>query len=75
MDRIGGREGGNELENWMGARCAASIWIYTKAVVCNGQRNMQTFRVNNMNSIMEPFDHEWVSELSLALQETKFWTL
>ena len=33
MDRIGGwEEAEGEQENWAGARFAASIWIYTKAV-------------------------------------------
>ena len=37
MDRIGGwEEEEGEQENWVGARFAASIWIYTIAVVCNG---------------------------------------
>ena len=45
MDRIGGwEEEEGEQENWVGARFAASIWIYTKAVVCNGQSHMQNFR-------------------------------
>ena len=64
----------------MGARFAASMWIHTKAVVCNGQRNVQAFTVNKMNSIIEAVnlvcvdilqDHERVSEFSLSLQEPK----
>ena len=63
----------------MGATFAACMWIYTKAVVCSGQRNMHTFGVNKMNLIMEAVnwvcddlfdDHEQLSEISLALRET-----
>ena len=76
MDRIGGWEEGNELGNWVGAGFAARMWVYTTAVVCNGQRNMQSFRVKKMNSIMEAFnwvgddildDHEWVSEFFFSV--------
>ena len=37
MDKIGGRE----KENWVGSRFTACMWIYTKAVIWNGQVNMQ----------------------------------
>ena len=49
-------------------------------MVCNGERNIQTFRVNQMNSMMEGVncvchdvldDHEWVSELSVAFRKRK----
>ena len=64
----------------MGARFAASMWIHTKAVVCNGQRHVHAFTVNKMNSIIEAVnlvcvdilqDHERVSGFSLSLQEPK----
>ena len=80
MDRIGGWEEGNEQEKRVGARFAASLWIYSKDVVCDGHRNMQAFRVNRVNATMEAVhlvcddvleEHERVSEFSLALQETK----
>ena len=80
MDRIGGWEEGDEQDNWVGARFAASIWIFTTYVVCNGHRNMQAFRVNKMKSIVEAVklvcddifeDHERVSEVSLSLQEAQ----
>ena len=32
-------------ESWAGSRFAASMWIYTKAVTCNGQDNMQEYRL------------------------------
>ena len=42
MGRIGGRhEAEGDQENWVGARFAASMWIHTKAVVCNKQSPMQ----------------------------------
>ena len=62
----------------MSARFAASMWIYTKAVVLNGQCHMQTCRISNMNSIMEAVNwvcedavdvHVEASEQSIALQE------
>ena len=80
MERIGGWEEEGEQENWVGARFAASIWIYTKAVVCNGQGHMQNLRIFKLRSILEAFngvrddaldDHVWVSEQTTALQEAK----
>ena len=37
MDKLGGWE----KENCVGSRFAACMWIYTKAVIWNGQENMQ----------------------------------
>ena len=58
MDKIGGWDEGDEQEDQIGARFGASLWIFTKAVVCNCQRNMENFMINKMNSItvagMEP---------------------
>ena len=34
---------GNEQENWVVARFAASMWINTEVVACNGPRHMQPF--------------------------------
>ena len=34
MDKIGGWE----EETWVGSRFPASMWMYTKAVICNGQQ-------------------------------------
>ena len=57
------------------------MWVFSKAIVCNGQRNMQGFRVNKTNSIIVAVnlvvcvdvfdDHVRVSEFSLALREAK----
>ena len=52
MDRLGGWEEGNQQSN-LGARLTASTWMYTEAVVCNGQMVMETFKINEMNSIIE----------------------
>ena len=54
MGRIGGWEEEEcEQENWVGARFAGIIWIYTRAVVCNGQSHMQNFRIFKLRSILE----------------------
>ena len=80
MDRIGGWEEGEEQESWVGTRIAASMWICTKAVVCNGQRHMQNFRIFKLRFILEAVnwvnddaldDHVWVSEMTIAQQVAK----
>ena len=80
MDRIGGWEEGDEQENWVGARFVSSIWIYTKAVVCNGHSHMQNFIINKLRSILEAVswvcddacdDHVLVSEMTIARQKAK----
>ena len=38
---VGVRPGWEEQEKWVGSRFAACMWIYTKAVICNGQENTQ----------------------------------
>ena len=53
MDTI---EGWQE-ENWVGSRFVACMLIYTKALICNGQENMQEYRLFQFRSIMEA-DHE-----------------
>ena len=59
MDKVGGWEDEEgEQENWLGPRLAASMWIYTKAVVCNGQKHMQNLRIFKLRSIMEAIN--WV---------------
>ena len=41
MDRNGGWIDGRNEEGrqFLGVECSASMWIYTKAVICNGQRH------------------------------------
>ena len=76
MDKIGRRE----EEYWVGSRFAASMWMYTKAVVCNGQGPMQNYRLLKFRSIMKAVN--WVcdnaldeqmkvSELTISCQEAK----
>ena len=75
---------GDEQKNWVGARFAAGIWIYTKAVVCEGQRHMQTFKIFKLRFFCKLstwlVTMSWtiicVSEMTIALQEAKvFWRL
>ena len=69
-----------EEESWVGSRFAACMWIYTKAVLCNGQENMQEYKLLKFRSIMEAVnwvcddaleDRVWVHELTLSCQEAK----
>ena len=54
MDKTGGwEEEEGKQENWVGPIFAASMWIFTKAVVCNGQNHMQNYRTFKKGSIME----------------------
>ena len=56
------------------------MWIYTKAVICNGEENTQEYLMQRFRSVMEGVhrvcddaleDHEWVSELTISRQETE----
>ena len=67
-----------EEEKWLGSKCAARMWIYTKCVLCDGQEFTQEYMKRRMLSIMpgvnrvceEAFEeHEWVSELTISMQE------
>ena len=40
MDKI---EGWEEEEAWVGSRFAACMWIYTEAVLCDGQESPQEY--------------------------------
>ena len=82
MDRIrrSEEEEEGEQEKWMGPRFAANIWIYTKAVVCDGQSHKKNFRIFKLRSILEAVnwvcdgaldDHLWLSEQTTVLQEAK----
>ena len=77
MDKIGRWV---EEETWVGSRFAACMWIYTKAVLGDGQENTQEYLRRQIRSIMEGVnlvcddaleDHEWVSELNISIQETE----
>ena len=47
VDNIEGRK----EDTCVGPKFAASVWIYTKAVACNGPGNMQEYRVLKLRSI------------------------
>ena len=75
MDKIGRWE----EENWVGSKFAACMWIFSKAVICNGQNNMQNYMLLKFRSIMEAAnwvcdvaldDHVWASELTISYQGT-----
>ena len=76
MDKIGGWE---ERTGWdRGSRQA--FGIYTKAVICNGQKNMQDCKLQQFRSIMKAVnwvcddaldDHVRVSELTISCREAK----
>ena len=48
MDKIGG------WENWVGSRFAASMWIYTNAVICDGQNHVQNLGTTNSGLLWKP---------------------
>ena len=63
------KNNGWEEEEWVGSRFAACMWIYTKAVLCDGQESTQDYLrrrlLSNMESVSwvceEAFEeHEWV---------------
>ena len=66
-------------------RYAACMWIYTKAVLCDGQETTQEYLRRRLLFIMESGnwveeaveDHEWVSDLTSAspCRKMKFWWL
>ena len=54
------------------------MWIYTEAVVRNGQRHMENFMVNKMNSITVAVtgawvifneNHVWIPKITIELKE------
>ena len=70
MDKIEGWE----EEKLVGSSFAACMWIYTKAVLCDGQENTQDYlRQGLYPSVCDDAleDHEWVSELTISIQETE----
>ena len=63
-----------KIIGWVG------LWIYTEAVVCNGQRHTQTFRINDLEAVTWVCDdaldeHVWVSEQTKVdrCKKLKFW--
>ena len=49
MDKIGWWE----EEHWVGSRFTACMWICTKAAICDGQNNVQNYRLPKLRSMME----------------------
>ena len=56
------------------------MWIYTKAVLCDGQESLQGYLGRRLLTIMESViwvcdetmeGHEWVSELTVSMQENE----
>ena len=54
------------------------MWIYTEAVLCDGQESTQEYLRRRLLSIMESVNlvcdgalevHEWVSETTISMQE------
>ena len=69
MDKV---EGWKE-EEWVGSRFAGCMWIYTEAVLCDGQGPTQEELRRKLSTIMENVcwlceddlkNHEWATELS-----------
>ena len=78
MDEIQGWEE-EETYGW-GSRFAACMWIYTKAVLCDGQESTQEYLRRRLISIMEGVnwvcknaleEHEWVSETTICIQKNE----
>ena len=60
MDKI---EGWEEEDKWVGSRFAACLWIYTKAVLCDGQESTQEYLRRRLLSILE--SNNWVCDDAL----------
>ena len=75
MDKV---EGWND-EKWVGSYFVACMWIYTKAVLCDGRTrdpplDLQPFLAFIMESVSwvtEDFlwDHEWITETKVTMKE------
>ena len=55
MDKIGGWEEGN----WARSRFAACMWIYTKAVICNGETTCRIAGSFNSGPSWRPYYTTW----------------
>ena len=73
------RDEGRNEEQCVEWRIAACIWIYTKAVLCDGQESTQE-NLRKLSTIMESVSwvckeameaHEWVSEPTISMQENE----
>ena len=61
MDKV---EGWNE-EKWVGSKCAASTWMYTKAVLCDGRGR----DLLDLKPILRIIMDERVTEATVVLKE------
>ena len=57
----------------VGPRFAACMWIYTKAVLCDGQESTMESVIWVCKVALE--DHGWVSELTISVRKQNFWWL
>ena len=62
----------------IGRTFVASLWVSTKCLICDGQKNMDEFRNKKRNLVIEAvnlacsrvaLDHEWISDLFLLMHE------
>ena len=75
-------EGWNEEEWWVGSHLAASIWIYTKAALCDGRKrdpplDLQPFLATIIESVSwvtedSLWDHDWITETKVTMKENLF---
>ena len=74
IDKVGGW---NE-EEWMGSKFAACMWVYTKAVLCDGRwrppqdlRQMLRIIMECVSRVCGDFlwEHEWVTEPNVLWNE------
>ena len=76
MDKV---EGWKE-EQWVGSFLAASMWMYTKAALCDGRkcdppldlRSILAIIIESVSWVTEDFlwDHEWITETKVTVKES-----
>ena len=77
MDKV---EGWNE-EKWVGSNFVACLWIYTKAVLCDGRRRYLPLDlefilgtiVKSVTWVSEGslWEHEWITDTNVTLKENE----
>ena len=75
MDKVEGRND----EKWVGSYLAASMWIYTKPVLCDGRKRdpplywqpVLSITVESVCWVTEDslWDHEWITETKVTMKE------
>ena len=75
MDKVGGW---NE-EKWVGSNFVACMWIFTKAVLCDGRRrdppldpnSVLGMIVENVTWVTEGslWEHEWITDTNVTLKD------